>query len=132
MSGDRDLGVGPARGRPVRLEDVDREGAPAEVRARSATIYDGVRELLTLRGWIQGRETRGERLSLTAAIDVAVGADEAGGASGPRLARGGRIRGHLGVLAGTASLIAWNDDRGRRIGEVLELLDAAALAHPDD
>ena len=81
-----------------------------------------------------GSGTRGSRLSLTAAIDavvvdstLSVGAD-----LGPRLARTGRVRRHLCELAGTANLIGWNDDGERSVGDVVDLLQLAALAYPDD
>lgn len=97
------------------------------------TIYDAIRELLTGHGWVQGRKSRGERLSLTAAIDVVVGVDvETRAAAGPQLARSGRVQRHLCELAGVANLVAWNDDRARDMSDVIDLLTFAAVAYPDD
>jgi hypothetical protein len=127
-SGDDDLGRG--RG-PERTVDV---GATLpEPSTRVQTIYDDIREVLLVRGWVQGRQTRAERLSLTAAIDVVVGVDvETRAASGHELARSARAQRHLGELAGSANLDAWNDDGSRNMGDVLDLLRFAAIAYPED
>lgn len=128
-SGDRD-DAGSAPERTVGVE------APAPAaKAPVATVYDEVRKLLSDCGWVQGRETSGRRLSLTAAIDAVVAADArrpVGSPAGPALARGGRVRRHLCELAGAANLVAWNDDGGRHVDDVVELLRFAAVAYPDD
>jgi hypothetical protein len=102
-------------------------------RVRIETVYDAVLELLAVRGWVQGRETDGERLSLTAAIDTVVGVDVVtGAADGPRLARSARIGRHLRELVGVASLTAWTDARSRTMADIADLLRLAAVAYPDD
>ncbi len=127
MSGDGDLD----RAVPERTVEVGRS-AP-EISTPVETIYDAVCKLLIGRGWLQGREVRGPRLSLTAAIDVAVGVDvETNAAVGPRLARSGRVQRHLCELAGAANLVAWNDDGERGMSDVIDLLRFAAVAYPDD
>jgi hypothetical protein len=127
-SGDGDVDRGAAPERTVGVgQSVPATPIPVE------TIYDSIRDLLTGRGWVQGRQVHGERLSLTAAIDVVVGVDvETRAAAGSRLARSGRVRRHLCELAGTANLAAWNDDGSRDMSEVIDLLSFAAVAYPDD
>lgn len=128
MSGDPGGDRGAALGRAVGVGT----SLPAVVRPVH-TIYDAIRELLTGHGWVQGRQSRGERLSLTAAIDVVVGVDlDTRAAAGPQLARSGRVRRHLCELAGVANLVAWNDDRARNMSDVIDLLTFAAVAYPDD
>ena len=127
-SGDGDVDRGAASERTLGVgQSVPATPIPVE------TVYDAIRDLLTGRGWVQGRQVHGERLSLTAAIDVVVGVDvETRAAAGSRLARSGRVRRHLCELAGTANLAAWNDDGSRDMGEVIDLLSFAAVAYPDD
>lgn len=104
-----------------------------EAAAPTDTVYDRIRELLRERGWAQGREIAGSRLSLTGAVDVVVGVDPGTRAgSGGELARRSRIARHLRELAATANLTAWNDERARTLSEVFDLLRFAAVAHPDD
>jgi hypothetical protein len=103
--------------------------------ARVETLYDEIIELLAGRGWVQGRETSGDRLSLTAAIDMVVGVDaplRTNGAAGPRLARSGRVRRHLCELAGAANLVAWSDDGARSMDDLVALFRFASIAFPDD
>lgn len=128
MSGDGGRDRGAAPGRTVSVgSSVPATSTPVD------TIYDAIRELLTGRGWVQGRQIHGERLSLTAAIDIVVGVDvETRAATGPHLARSGRVRRHLSELASAANLIAWNDDGARDMGDVIDLLRFAAVAYPDD
>jgi hypothetical protein len=112
---------------------VDIGDALPEAPIRVKTVYDSIRELLASRGWVQGRQTEGGRLSLTAAIDLIVAMDAGSSApAGPRLARRGRLQRHLRELAGTSSLTAWNDDRARTMGDIVQLLTFAAVAYPDD
>lgn len=128
--GDGDVEGGSAPERTVGVG----EHVPA-TSARIATVYDDIRELLAGGGWVQGRESSGSRRSLTGAIDVVVGVGGDPGpgvAVGPRLARTGRVRRHLCELAGAANLIAWNDDRGRSMSDVMDLLKFAAVAYPYD
>jgi hypothetical protein len=116
---------------PERTAEAGDATRPAPVRIE--TVYDAVLELLTARGWVQGRQAGGGRLSLTAAIDTVVGVDVAtGAADGPRLARSARIGRHLRELAGAASLTAWNDAQSRTMGDVTDLLGLATVAYPDD
>jgi hypothetical protein len=127
-SGDGDLERGGPRDQTVGLGP-----SPPETPVHVETVYDAIREVLTGRGWVQGRQTHGPRLSLTAAIDVVVGVDvDTRAAAGSLLARSGRVRRHLCELAGTANLVAWNDDRARDMGDVIDLLRYAAIAYPDD
>lgn len=129
-SGQRDFEGGSAPERTVGVG----EALPATP-ARVDTVYDDIRELLTGQGWIQGRETSGTRLSLTAAIDCVIGVDAdmtSGVAVGPRLARIGRVRRHLCELAGAANLVSWNDDGARSVNDVDDLLTFAAVAYPND
>jgi hypothetical protein len=127
-TGDGDLEQG---GAPERIDGVA-EAVPATP-VWVQTVYDDIRVLLMDRGWVQGRPTQGERLSLTAAIDQVVGVDvETGAGTGSRLGRSGRVRRHLRELAGVANLIEWNDDRARNMSDVIDLLKFAAVAYPDD
>jgi hypothetical protein len=116
---------------PARTPEAGESTRPAPVRIE--TVYDAILELLGVRGWVQGREAEGERLSLTAAIDTVVGVDvTTGAANGPRLARSARIGRHLRELAGVSSLTAWNDAKARTMTDITDLLRLAAVAHPED
>jgi hypothetical protein len=116
------------------FESTGTAGAPSPAAPTAdETVYDRIRELLHERGWVQGRNGHGSRLSLTAAIDVVVGVDpETRAGSAGELARRSRIARHLRELAGTANLVAWNDERARTLSEVSDLLMFAAITHPDD
>jgi len=123
-------------GREARAEAiVETRAAAPHPATPHKTVYDDIRALLVERGWAQGCRVGGRRaLCLREAVDLVVGVDEPDEehAQGARLARSARIRRHLRELAGTSHLAAWNDEQGRTLDEVLELLAAAALAYPDD
>ncbi len=102
------------------------------------TIYDEVRRVIVDRGLTRGREhTRRGQVGLAGAIEVAV-AEGAGvrqtprPRQGSRMAREARIARHLRELAGTSSLAAWIDARGRSLNDVFDLLTQAAVAFPED
>lgn len=109
----------------------------AEVRSRDddvTTIYDAVVVQLRDRGWVKGTPRRGDALCLVAAIDKAVGADAAavGVSSAAKMARAGRVGSHLRDLIGERNLAAWSDESSRTLEDVVELLEEAAIAFPED
>ncbi len=107
---------------------------PTSAPSRGATLYDDVLELLMSRGWVRGRGERGLRVSLPAAIDLVARASvsSAEPTAGAVLARAARARRHLCELARASSLTAWNDEPGRTLADVRDLLEAARVAFRDD
>jgi len=114
----------------IDLEALDR--APTSPPLGRATVYDEILTVLSAGGWVQGRDAHRTRLSLTGAIDLVVGATDGPGPKAASLARSARLRNRLCALAGTTSLVAWNDAAGRSFEDVASLLSMAALAFPDD
>jgi hypothetical protein len=121
-AGDSFLGIDPA----------SRRSDPAARPTGGTTVYDEVLSTLRARGWTQGRNAHGARLSLTAAVDLVVGRTDRPGPQAATLVRSSCVRNHLSELASTASLVAWNDDGERTFDDLVTLLSMAAIAFPDD
>ena len=122
-AGDGRLGTGPAEmfaGPSLTPAVVD------------GTVYGEILAVLRSGGWVQGREHHRTRLSITAAVDRAVGSNAGPGLDGASLARRARLRNHLSRLASTANLTAWNDAPERTFADIVTLLAMAAVAFPDD
>jgi len=86
---------------------------------------------LEQRGWAQGQSRR-RRLTLDDAVDELLGTRSGQASSGEALAHAARVTAHLRQLSGASSLASWNDARTRRYDDVVELLEMAAVAFPDD
>lgn len=123
-AGDGDLEIGPV--------DALAASTPTVRPIGRATVYDEILDVLSTGGWIQGRDARRRQLSLTAAIDRVVGSIDGPGPRAEPLARSARLRNHLCELAGTANLVAWNDERERCFDDLVTLLSMASVAFPDD
>jgi hypothetical protein len=100
----------------------------------TTTVYDAVAAQLRHHGWVKGEASRGDALCFTAAIDVAIGLGDPAhaGSEAAKLARAGRVGAHLRDLLNVRNLAAWSDDPSRTIDEVLDLLNHASLAFPED
>jgi hypothetical protein len=101
---------------------------------RTHTVYDEIIALLVARGWAQGVARRGRALSLSTAIDEAVGIGSPRGSApdGATLARAGRIGAHLRDLTGARNLDGWSDEPERTFDDVVRLLSSAAVGFDDD
>ena len=119
-------------GASVRARPRRSPGRPWRRRSSDGTVYGEILATLRAGGWVQGREIHRTRLSITAAIDRAVGSTGGPGPDGASLARRARLRNHLSRLASTANLTAWNDAPERTFADIVTLLAMAAVAFPDD
>ncbi len=124
-----DVGSAP---RPL-TSSIDLDGyAPefAPVHAPPDT-YTALQRLLQERGWAQGSSRR-RRLTLDDAIDELFATRSGQPATGAALAHAARVTSHLRELSGGSTLASWNDASARRYDDVVELLEMAAIAFPDD